>query len=886
MINGSISSRQANPALAHHQPHSDFDGTPEQQLGLVPRAVACLFDAITARSRGWSSRVTVSFVQLYREQAYDLLNPGSLLGSRGGAAGRAGRGGAGPGVPLRMRWSRDHEFYLENLFRVECSSAAEVMDQYRAGVASKVMASHKLNAASSRSHALLTLTVDSAPLGSPGEAVSAKLTLVDLAGSERQGQTEAAEGSCLRQEGLAINKSLLTLRQVILALASNSTATQAAKTAVAAAGGGGGGAGQGAPGASAPPSQQPALAHVPYRDSKLTALLKHCLGGSGLTTLVACVSPADWAVEDNLSTLEYAARAKKVTNLVAVNEDPKSRLIRELRAEVALLRQQLDSTSPASLLLQLQPQARQLLPSPAGGAVGEAAAGGEVDLSKWMAGPGPQLVRAACQQQGGLGVRQGQGQEQEEGQGQGQEGLQQADGQGMLPQDDGLQGLKLQLMHTTQANVDMLVTKLLNAVALVQQLASSNQALRSAFNAQRAAAAALLADNDTLNCENVALRDKLALLETMALGPGVTAAASGLESSGWAAASSASPLPPSPRRPDSAGVGGFLGEGGGGKWAPRSLASSPAPPRVFTAATSALIELQELRSENAVLHQQLQSAGVGPAAVGPLARASRAGMAGRATPASRSAVGSPHSSAPPSRAARRPNGLSSPGGLAGSPSLRAFESRERGSAHVGVSVGEPRSVQNVTDVGLGPALLARSASQHSVTDSPTEQASPQPAGSRMRPGSQRGIEGTHAIFGMTAGELRTSLQGASHPHSSLSSITHQVASKTMAGRMSTVGHVLPGAAARLGEMAASAPASRGDSVSGAHERALAETTDAHDPVRRLSVLMSARAHLSRNAMLEGIVQSAPAVCRVAGPVFWSVADTIDDGYRQPGPSAA
>ncbi|GFH26189.1 hypothetical protein HaLaN_24295, partial [Haematococcus lacustris] len=54
-------------------------------------------------------------------------------------------------------------------------------------------------------------------------------------------------------------------------------------------------------------------------------------------------------------------------------------------------------------------------------------------------------------------------------------------------------------MQTTQANVDMLVTKLLNAVALVQQLASSNQALRSAFNAQRAAAAALLADNDTLN---------------------------------------------------------------------------------------------------------------------------------------------------------------------------------------------------------------------------------------------------------------------------------------------------------------------------------------------------------------------------------------------------
>ena len=71
---------------------------------------------------------------------------------------------------------------------------------------------------------------------------------------------------------------------------------------------------------------------VPYRDSKLTSLLKNSLGGSAVTVMIACLSPGDAHSDENLSSLEYASRAKHITNRVVVNEDAETRLIRELRA--------------------------------------------------------------------------------------------------------------------------------------------------------------------------------------------------------------------------------------------------------------------------------------------------------------------------------------------------------------------------------------------------------------------------------------------------------------------------------------------------------------------------------------------------------------------------
>jgi len=73
--------------------------------------------------------------------------------------------------------------------------------------------------------------------------------------------------------------------------------------------------------------------HVPYRDSTLTRLLQHSLGGNCLTLMIACLAPLDAYQEENLSTLNYAALTTKIVNRATVGEDPRAALIRQLRAE-------------------------------------------------------------------------------------------------------------------------------------------------------------------------------------------------------------------------------------------------------------------------------------------------------------------------------------------------------------------------------------------------------------------------------------------------------------------------------------------------------------------------------------------------------------------------
>ncbi len=155
------------------------------------------------------------------------------------------------------------------------------------------MAGHRLNAQSSRSHCLFTLYIDTSPLASPNEIMSSRLTLVDLAGSERGASVGATDAGKLRDESVAINKSLFTLRHVITCLASNMKADQKMETQ-----------GTGAANPKLPP----------YRDSKLTSLLKNSLGGTAMTLMIACVAPSDCFFEENLSTLEYARQAARITN--------------------------------------------------------------------------------------------------------------------------------------------------------------------------------------------------------------------------------------------------------------------------------------------------------------------------------------------------------------------------------------------------------------------------------------------------------------------------------------------------------------------------------------------------------------------------------------------
>lgn len=267
--------------------------TPEEQLGYTPRAVGRLFERIDEARLVSPDSFTVkaSFMQIYNEKVYDLLNPVHLAG------------GKAPAEGLRLRWNEREQFHAENLFVYECKSASEALQHFHSGVRNKTVASHSLNHASSRSHCLFTLTLERN--SSTDDLRIARLSLVDLAGSERVSETHST-GNVFR-EGVNINQSLFVLRKVIMKLAS-----KAADKVL-----------------------------VPYRESKLTALLKHSIGGNSFTLMVACLSPSDKHLEDNVSTLHYATKAANIRNDPVVNLDPKSALIAKLKAELRSLKKQL-----------------------------------------------------------------------------------------------------------------------------------------------------------------------------------------------------------------------------------------------------------------------------------------------------------------------------------------------------------------------------------------------------------------------------------------------------------------------------------------------------------------------------------------------------------------
>merc|ERR1719460_795613 len=194
---------------------------------------------------------------------------------------------------------------------------------------------------SSRSHCVLSLTVERRSPGGPASDLrTAKLTLVDLAGSERQSET-GATGQTFR-ESVSINQSLFVLRKVITALARRHTKE---------------------------------LALVPYRESKLTTLLRDAVGGSSYTLMIACLSPNDSHYEENLSTLHYAATAGRIRNRPAVNLDPKSAMIHQLRSQVSTLRDRLSAAHAYIVRLTGRPLPEELEGARAAGAtVGAASA--------------------------------------------------------------------------------------------------------------------------------------------------------------------------------------------------------------------------------------------------------------------------------------------------------------------------------------------------------------------------------------------------------------------------------------------------------------------------------------------------------------------------------
>ena len=169
------------------------------------------------------------------------------------------------------------------------------MDVFHTGVKNRFVASNKLNNASSRSHSIFILTLRRAQSQSKKLA---KLFLVDLAGSERMKYIDS--NSKLAKENIDINKSLYTLRQVIVALSSK---------------------------------QHNKHIHVPYRESKLTSLLSQSLGGNSYCLMISCISSCDAYLDETISTLTYASKASIIINKPTNNDDPMTTMSNEYKVQ-------------------------------------------------------------------------------------------------------------------------------------------------------------------------------------------------------------------------------------------------------------------------------------------------------------------------------------------------------------------------------------------------------------------------------------------------------------------------------------------------------------------------------------------------------------------------
>ncbi|XP_050821704.1 kinesin-like protein KIF1A [Gopherus flavomarginatus] len=268
----------------------------KDQQGIIPQLCEDLFSRINdATNDNMSYSVEVSYMEIYCERVRDLLNPKN-------------KGN------LRVR---EHPLlgpYVEDLSKLAVTSYNDIQDLMDSGNKARTVAATNMNETSSRSHAVFNIIFTQkrhdAETDITTEKVS-KISLVDLAGSERADST-GAKGTRLK-EGANINKSLTTLGKVISALAEMDSGPNKNK-------------------------KKKKTDFIPYRDSVLTWLLRENLGGNSRTAMVAALSPADINYDETLSTLRYADRAKQIRCNAVINEDPNNKLIRELKDEVARLR--------------------------------------------------------------------------------------------------------------------------------------------------------------------------------------------------------------------------------------------------------------------------------------------------------------------------------------------------------------------------------------------------------------------------------------------------------------------------------------------------------------------------------------------------------------------
>lgn len=269
----------------------DTMGMLSDAAGIIPRVLSTLFQKLDEDQV--ECAVKCSFIELYNESLRDLL-------------------AADDGTKLKIYDDHNKKGHgatmVQGMEESHIKSANDGIKLLQAGSHKRQVAATKCNDLSSRSHTVFTITTFIKKAGDAEEdfVCAGKLNLVDLAGSENI-QRSGAENKRAAEAGL-INKSLLTLGRVINALVDRN-------------------------------------AHIPYRESKLTRLLQDSLGGRTKTCIIATVSPAKSNLEETISTLDYAFRAKNIRNKPQVNSMiSKKTLLKEFTTEIEKLKSELIAT--------------------------------------------------------------------------------------------------------------------------------------------------------------------------------------------------------------------------------------------------------------------------------------------------------------------------------------------------------------------------------------------------------------------------------------------------------------------------------------------------------------------------------------------------------------
>ncbi|KAK6539236.1 kinesin-like protein Klp5 [Orbilia ellipsospora] len=274
----------------------------KQQPGIIFLTMEELFQRIDDLKSEKSIELSLSYLEIYNETIRDLLVPG------------------GSKLGLNLREDSNSSISVAGLSTHRPCNVQEVMDMIVMGNENRTMSPTEANATSSRSHAVLQINVvqKNKTAGLSEDLFSATLSIIDLAGSERASVTKNRGERLL--EGANINRSLLALGNCINALCDATKKN-----------------------------------HIPYRDSKLTRLLKFSLGGNCKTVMIVCVSPSSQHYDETHNTLKYADRAKKIKtkvsrNIINVNRHVSQyvKAIYDLQQEVAELKKRLgDSVKEA-----------------------------------------------------------------------------------------------------------------------------------------------------------------------------------------------------------------------------------------------------------------------------------------------------------------------------------------------------------------------------------------------------------------------------------------------------------------------------------------------------------------------------------------------------------